>query len=218
MRKARGAFFTPESIARFVTTWAVREASDSVLEPSAGEAAFLVEAVHRLRELAPTTSAVPRVDGIEIHAPSAQRGAAMVAADGGVAQMTVNDFFQVRPRPDYSVVIGNPPYIRYQDFTVESRNRSRQAALRAGVNLTALASSWAAFTVHSALFPRRGGRMGLVLPAQLFSVNYAGAVREFVFRQSMPRTFVCGIPWRRSASCTACGRRSSTSHRKRPSG
>lgn len=183
LRKARGAFFTPDSIARFVARWAVRDASDSVLEPSAGEAAFLVEAVHRLRELAPTPSVLPRVEGVEIHAASAESGATRVAAAGGLAQIKVSDFFQVQPRPEYSVVIGNPPFIRYQDFTGESRARSRQAALRAGVNLTALASSWAAFTVHSALFLRRGGRMGLVLPAELLSVNYAGAVRQFLFRQ-----------------------------------
>ncbi|MDN5856835.1 MAG: SAM-dependent methyltransferase, partial [Actinomycetia bacterium] len=76
--------------------------------------------------------------------------------------------------------IGNPPYIRYQDFAGEARVRSRAAALRAGVRLTNLASSWAAFAVHSALFLRPGGRMGLVLPAELLSVNYAAEVRRFL--------------------------------------
>lgn len=81
------------------------------------------------------------------------------------------------------MVIGNPPYVRYQDFTGEARTRSRAAALRAGVPLTNLASSWAAFTVHSALFLKPGGRMGLVLPAELLSVNYAAEVRAFLLRE-----------------------------------
>uniref|UniRef100_UPI00404027B6 hypothetical protein n=1 Tax=Streptomyces sp. DSM 41540 TaxID=3448657 RepID=UPI00404027B6 len=46
---------------------------------------------------------------------------------------------------------------------------------------TGLASSWAAFTVHAALFLRPGGRLALVLPAELLSVNYAAAVRKFLF-------------------------------------
>ena len=76
-------------------------------------------------------------------------------------------------------MIGNPPFIRYQDFSGEARARSRAAALRAGVGLTNLASSWAAFAVHAALFLRPGGRIGLVLPAELLSVNYAAQVRRF---------------------------------------
>lgn len=49
------------------------------------------------------------------------------------------------------------------------------------MTLSGLASSWAAFTVHAALFLRPGGRMALVLPAELLSVNYASAVRKFLF-------------------------------------
>lgn len=86
----------------------------------------------------------------------------------------------MQPTPRFDAVVGNPPYVRYQDFSGVSRLRSRQAALRAGVALTQLASSWAAFVVHSALFLRRGGRIGLVVPAELLSVNYAAPVRQFL--------------------------------------
>ena len=60
---------------------------------------------------------------------------------------------------------------------------SREAALRAGVPISDLASSWAAFTVHAALFCRPGGRLGLVLPAELLSVNYAAGVRRFLMER-----------------------------------
>jgi len=182
LRKARGAFFTPDEITQFMVEWAVRDGADTVLEPSAGDAAFLVQAVRRLRQLQGPASA-PVVDGVEIHQFSADVARARVAGAGGVPNITVSDFFLVDPDPRYSAVVGNPPFIRYQDFTGESRTRSRAAALKAGVSLTALASSWAAFAVHSALFLRPGGRMALVLPAELLSVNYAAAVRQFLFNR-----------------------------------
>ena len=50
-RKARGAFFTPAPIARFIVDWAVRRAGDSVLDPSCGDAAFLAPAATKLLEL-----------------------------------------------------------------------------------------------------------------------------------------------------------------------
>lgn len=184
LRKARGAFFTPELIAKFITEWAVRDASDRVLEPSCGDAEFLIHAVARLADLDSGDglfAATPSVDGVEIHEGSAREARKRVVEAGGQPNITVNDFFLVEPTGSYSSVIGNPPYIRYQDFGGEPRSRSRAAALRAGVPLSGLASSWAAFTVHSALFLRKGGRMGLVLPAELLSVNYASVVRKFLF-------------------------------------
>lgn len=180
-RKARGAFFTPPAISGFIARWAVRMAGDRVFEPAAGDASFLVPAVERLAELAPGER--PAVDGVEIHPASAALARSRVSAAGGVARLEEADFFSVRPRPDYSAVIGNPPFIRYQDFSGEARSRSLQAALAQGVALSKLSSSWAAFTVHATGFLAPGGRLGLVLPAELLSVNYAGAVRKFLFER-----------------------------------
>ncbi|MFN3008085.1 N-6 DNA methylase [Mycolicibacterium wolinskyi] len=177
-RKVRGAFFTPDAITAYLAQWAVRSAEDRIFEPSAGDAAFLVAVTHRLRELG---AAEPEVDGVEIHPASAATARRRVTEAGGRARIRTADFFGVDPRPEYAAVIGNPPYIRYQDFRGQARAQSRRAALKAGVTLSGLASSWAAFTVHAALFLRPGGRMALVLPAELLSVNYAAAVRKFLF-------------------------------------
>jgi tRNA1(Val) A37 N6-methylase TrmN6 len=177
-RKARGAFFTPPEITRYLARWAVRSADDQVFEPAAGDAAFLVAATERLRELG---AEHPVLHGVEIHRASAAVARRRVAAAGGKAHVRTADLFAVQPQPVHDVVIGNPPYIRYQEFRGPMRAQSRRAALQAGVTLSALASSWAAFVVHAALFLRPGGRMALVLPAELLSVNYASAVRKFLF-------------------------------------
>lgn len=178
LRKARGAFFTPPGIASFVADWAVRSTDDAVLEPSAGDAEFLVHAVGQLRKLGAMS---PEVHGIELHQWSADFGIKRVTDAGGRVNMTVGDFFDAPADAQYSAVVGNPPYIRFQDFSGESRVKARAAALRGGVALSGLASSWAAFTVHGALSLRQGGRLGYVLPAELLHANYAAPVRRFLF-------------------------------------
>jgi len=178
VRKARGAFFTPSGITRYIAGWALRSATDTVLEPSSGDAGFLVEAVARLKSLG---ADLPVVEGVEIHAHSAEVGRERVRAAGGDPRIEISDFFLVDPARRFDAVIGNPPFVRYQDWAGEARARSRKAALAAGVPLSGLASSWAAFTVQSTHFLRRGGRLGLVLPAELLSVNYAAPVRKFLF-------------------------------------
>ncbi|MBE6476986.1 MAG: SAM-dependent methyltransferase [Propionibacteriaceae bacterium] len=180
LRKARGAFFTPPAIASFIVDWAIEAPTDKVLEPSTGDAEFLVHAVARLISLG---ADAPQVHGSELHARSAEEGRRRVAAVGGVAHITVGDFFERPAEPVFDAVVGNPPYIRFQDFAGEQRARARAAALRGGVALSGLASAWAAFTVASALHLRPGGRLGFVLPAELLTANYAGAVRRFLFEQ-----------------------------------
>ena len=183
LRKRRGAFFTPAAITSFVVNWSIRNKDDRVLEPSAGDAAFLVAAVSRLKELRRGKDVVPVVDGVEIHPESVKAARRRVRNAGGKADVRECDFFDLVPEPIYDSVIGNPPYIRYQNFSGDARTKARRAALRAGVALTGLASSWAAFTVHSSLFLKPGGRIGLVLPAELLSVNYAAPVRQFLFER-----------------------------------
>jgi hypothetical protein len=184
LRKARGAFFTPPELCDHVVHWAVRNRSDKVLEPSCGEAAFLVSAGKRLADLNPSGfSARDQLFGIEVHEASARAALEVLGAAGLDATITVHDFFTVDPEPLFEAVVGNPPYVRYQDFAGEARSKGRAAALRGGVPLTGLASSWAAFTVHAALFLKPHGRLGLVLPAELLTVNYAAEVRRFLMER-----------------------------------
>ena len=183
LRKARGAFFTPPELSRYVAEWAVRGAEDLVLEPSCGEAAFLLAAGERLVALRGAAPRLRQLTGVELHGASARQAVGLLDAAGLPATVTSGDFFQYPPRACYDAVVGNPPYIRYQEFTGAARAISREVALAQGVRLTGLASSWAAFTVHSALFLRPGGRLGLVLPAELLTVNYAAEVRAFLMRR-----------------------------------
>ena len=181
-RKGRGAFFTPEPIAAFIARWALRHATDTVLEPSCGEAVFLQAAARRLKALG-GAAAPGQLRGVDLHEQSVARARDALSASGVEATLTASDFFDVTAHAPVDAVIGNPPYIRYQDFHGTARSKARAAALAQGVRLTALASSWAAFTVHAASFLIPGGRLGLVLPAELLSVNYAAAVREYLLRR-----------------------------------
>jgi hypothetical protein len=182
LKKGRGAFFTPPELAEFLVRWAVRSADDRVLEPSCGEAAFLAPAAERLAELG--GGAAGRLHGVEIHAASARAAARRVAARGAEAAIETADFFDVPPPDDererFDAVIGNPPYVRYQQFQGEGRAKALRAALACGVRLTRLASSWAAFLVHATRFLKADGRLGLVLPAELLTVSYAAPVRRFL--------------------------------------
>lgn len=193
LRKARGAFFTPPELATFVIDWAIRSPSDTVLEPSCGDAAFLLPAACRLVDLGGSSTRLEtQLLGVEIHQASADASSARLAEAGFQSSVRIGDFFDQMPRgnffgradwPACDVVVGNPPYVRYQQFQGEARAKGLRAALAQGVRLTGLASSWAAFTIHAAHFLQPEGRLGLVLPAELLTVNYAAQVRRFLLNR-----------------------------------
>lgn len=179
LRKARGAFFTPDAMARFLVTWGVHRGNESILEPSCGDAVFLREAGLHLAALRGKVPERRQLVGVDLHEESVRIGETALAEAGLSASLSAGDFFDYRHEP-VDVVLGNPPYVRYQDFSGPDRLAAVKAAMASGVRLSALASSWAHFTVHAASFLRPEGRMGLVLPAELLSANYAAPVRQFL--------------------------------------
>lgn len=184
LRKARGAFFTPSGLARHLVDWAIQTPDDTVLEPSCGEASFLLAAGQKLKQL----GANPlfwggQLHGVEIFETSAENATAVLHKAGFDARIAVGDFFDHQPTATYDAVVGNPPFVRYQNFSGTARVRGLEAALAQGVRLSGLASSWAAFVVKAALHVKPTGRLALVLPAELLSVNYAQEVRRFLLRR-----------------------------------
>jgi adenine-specific DNA methylase len=158
--------------------WAIRNASDVVLEPAAGDGAFVSAAARRLRELGERPG---RVIGIEREPLEASKIRNLVPT----ADIRTADFFDVDPGdvPEADVVIGNPPYIRFHGFAGKVRNKALERVRAQNVALTGLASSWAHFVVHSVAFLKADGRLALVLPAELLHADYAAPVRELLLRR-----------------------------------
>src|SRR5262245_49612995 len=106
LRKLRGAFFTPPAIADFLVDWAVRTATDRVLEPSCGEAAFLLPASVRLRTLGAGMFIRDQLHGVDIHPESVAGAGKLLRDQGSDAELSVGDFFSVPPTPRFDAVIG----------------------------------------------------------------------------------------------------------------
>lgn len=178
--KARGGFYTPVEVTRFLAGWAIRSPQDIVLEPSCGDGAFIQAAADRYRAL-DIREVDGRLIGIEREPEEATKARALVPA----ARIIAADFFDIESRslPPVDAVIGNPPYIRYHGFSGPDREKGLARASQLGVTLTRLASSWAPFVVHATSFLAPRGRMALVLPAELLHTDYGRPVRDFLLRR-----------------------------------
>ncbi len=180
LQKTFGAFYTPQNVAEFLTAWAVRDSSDTVLDPSAGEGVFLRAARSRL--LALRGNVANQVRGIELSKDTHRSTEAILGAMNPSPALTRADFFD-KSHSTFGLVtalVGNPPFIRYQRFNGENRQKALRRALEAGVKLSELSSSWAPFLVHATTFIEPGGRMAVVAPAELAHASYAQPVVRFL--------------------------------------
>ena len=178
--KLRGGYYTPDKISEFIAEWAIRKTSDSVLEPSCGDGSFLSAITTRYRELGATDEQIRNnVLGIELDDIEAEK-----SAQYGTT-VVCKDFFtyyqdNIEDQTQFDVIVGNPPFIRYQHFTEEYRKIAFALMNRHGFQPNRLTNIWLPFLVLSCKALKPTGRVGMVIPAELFQVDYAAEARQFL--------------------------------------
>jgi adenine-specific DNA methylase len=184
--KAHGAFYTAAAVAEFLVGWALRSPENRVMDPSFGGGVFLEAAAERLAVLGGAPS---QVFGVEFDPEVHGRVSVELGDRVTSAHLIRADFFDVDPArlPPLAAVVGNPPFIRYQSFHGQAREKALQRAAEKGVTLNQLAGSWAAFLVHASAFLERSGCLAMVAPVELGHAAYARPVLEF-FTKTYRRT------------------------------
>ena len=189
LRKARGAFFTPPAIAEYLAEWAVDgDPTVTVIDPTCGESVFLRAAGSKLAALGVESAQLrQQVLGVDLHPASISQSRTLLQSEGLDGTFHAGNFFdELTPGklgarlPPVDAVIGNPPFVRYQEFSGAERKRAQLAALEQGVRINGLASSWAALVVHACGFLKPEGRLAMVLPTELLSTGYAEPVRAWL--------------------------------------
>lgn len=178
--KLRGGYYTPDKISEFIAEWAIRTTSDSVLEPSCGDGSFLSAITARYRELGASDEQIHNnVLGIELDDIEAEKSARYGTT------VVCKDFFtyyqeKIEDQTQFDVIVGNPPFIRYQNFTEEYRKIAFALMNKHGFQPNRLTNIWLPFLMLSCKALKPTGRVGMVIPAELFQVDYAAEARQFL--------------------------------------
>ena len=92
------------------------------------------------------------------------------------------DFFEWADTTEkrFAATVGNPPFIRYQRFAGQARDRALRYCEAQGVRLSRLCSSWAPFVVAALSVLKPGGRLAFVVPAEIAHAVYARPLLRFL--------------------------------------
>jgi len=189
-QKRRGGYYTPLALAQYLAEWGMRGGTQRVLEPSCGDGNFVAAILRSAeqRELAGPLTIV----AVEIEEEELERAKGRVApfTEGGLdfdVTWIRGDFFRVYRElmltSRFDLVVGNPPFIRFQYFDDDSRAAAFRSLRSAGYKPTKLANAWAAFVQLSIELLDEGGRLAMVVPAELLQVNYARQLRDRLAHQ-----------------------------------
>ncbi len=171
--KLRGGFYTPEPIASFILKWAVNGNKEyDVLEPSCGDGVFL-------EQIKASGFEYKSITALEIDKDEAEKAKKIDIKNTKVLN---RDFYAYcnTTTERFDLVIGNPPYIRYQYFDKDQRLEAEKLFVRAGLKYSKLTNAWVSFVVGSSLLLKEKGKIGFVLPAELLQVSYAKQLRNFL--------------------------------------
>ncbi|HCI82307.1 MAG TPA: SAM-dependent methyltransferase, partial [Ktedonobacter sp.] len=194
-QKLRGGYYTPEPIADFLAQWVVQHSNAHVLEPSCGDGILLYAATKTLIEHGAAFSDIPElVQGVEFDSQESRKASERLATIDSLPSVPIHneDFFSycyahLSQKRYFDAVIGNPPFIRYQNFPEEQRKFAFYFMQLAGLHPSRLTNAWVPFLVTSSLLLKDTGRLAMVIPAELLQVNYAAELRYFLsnFYQSI---------------------------------
>lgn len=171
--KLRGGFYTPNPITAFILKWAFYGNQElDILEPSCGDGVFL-------EEIQKGGYQYNSITAVEYDESEAEKSRNIGLEKSQVIHSDFHDFC-INTDKRFDLIIGNPPYIRYQYFDKQQQKFAAEIFDKANLKYSKLTNAWVSFVVGSSLLLKEQGKIGFVLPAEILQVSYAQTLREFL--------------------------------------
>ncbi len=148
-----GQVFTPPNVVAFMLDLCTNRGR--TLEPSAGDGAFFNALKARQADCV----------GIEVDP--------RVAPDGAL----VSDFFAYPLSEQFDSIVGNPPYVRFQDVTVNTKKRLKSELFDARSNLFLF------FIEKCIRHLKPGGELVFIVPREFIKLTAARKLNRWLFEQ-----------------------------------
>lgn len=177
-QKLRGAYYTPLQLANAMVELFASQNISTILEPSCGDGVFL-DALQSLNLL----NKVDKLTAVEIELDEAEKVRSRYSGFGQI-EVCTEDFFdfynRILGQEQFDLILGNPPYIRYQYLTENQRKMQSQILTSHGMKANKLINAWVAFIVACVQLLSEKGKIAFVIPAEILQVAYAEDLRLYL--------------------------------------
>ncbi len=182
-RKLSGSFYTPKILADFLVHYLNDKLKGkdeiSVLEPSAGDGIF-VKTIFNYEAIA---NKVKRFVAVE----RSKRELNKITKEIQEKSFTAihMDFleFQLHNKQKFSIVLGNPPYIKNNLLNKQQIELCKEIHQNANLADNKPKNIWTAFLVRCIEFTNDEGILAFVLPSELLQVKFAAELRDLILKE-----------------------------------
>ncbi len=119
------------------------------------------------------------VTAVEYEAAEADKARALGLHDSEVVNQDFHRFC-LDTEKRFDLVVGNPPFIRYQYYDAAQQKLADEIFQNAKLKRTKLTNAWVTFVVGCTQLLRDNGKMGFVIPSELLMVKYAQQLRKYL--------------------------------------
>lgn len=187
-QKLRGAYYTPLQLVDAIVNLFVSENICSILEPSCGDGIFL-ESLKKSDKI----KSLNKLTAIEIDSVEAKKVKEFLKDNKNVS-ILCKDFFdyfdEYKDKEEYDLILGNPPYIRYQYLTEHQRGLQSKILTDQGMKANKLINAWVAFIVACTRMLSINGKIVFIIPAEILQVAYAEELRLFLSNEFTKITLI----------------------------
>lgn len=177
-QKLNGAYYTPLQLAEAMIAFFANKDFAHILEPSCGDGIFV-----DCLSSAGVLSKASEITAVEINKEEAEKVRNRYKGNSNV-KVFAEDFFDFYNRSHqtnkYDLIIGNPPYIRYQYLTDAQRQMQAKILTSQGMKANKLINSWVCFLVACVQMLSDNGKIAFIVPADILQVAYAEDLRLFL--------------------------------------
>ncbi len=177
-QKNTGSYYTPSYLASFISKRVLAHFESrtrmSVLEPSVGDGAFISE-LEKEENININLTALD-INEVELNTASEKWS-------NKTASFVKNDFLEFSSPKQYSVVIGNPPYVKKNILTSKQIELCKEIHLNENLTEASVKNIWTTFLVKANTLLAKNGVLAFVLPSELLQVKFAEEIREYLKKE-----------------------------------
>lgn len=179
-RKSNGSFYTPKVLADFMVSYVTERLKDinnvTILEPSCGDGIFVKSLISNKH----ISNKIKTLTAIEKN--KSELNKIFLTTKDQRIKASACDFldFQKNNNSKYSLVIGNPPYIKKNLLSESQLENCQEIHECAKLSSHKTKNIWTAFLVRCIDFLEDNGVLAFVLPSELLQVTFASELRELI--------------------------------------
>jgi len=99
--------------------------------------------------------------------------------------LEIADFTAIYPKPEFNLVICNPPYVRHHHInSLEKRLLKERVEHFCGMKLSGLAGLYCYFIALSLAWMMEGGIAGWLVPSEFMEVNYGRELKRYLLEKT----------------------------------